>query len=113
MSRSTFNYLCDKVRPFLQKQDTPLRAAIPVEDKVAVTLWRLTSNADYQRQSYLAWDIPQCVVLLGMLCCCKKLLPHFVNIPTGAKLREIVDGFESRWGFPETVGAIDGTHSND
>lgn len=38
------------------------------------------------------------------------LLPHYVNIPQGDKLKEIVDGFETWWGFPQAAGAIDGTH---
>ena len=38
------------------------------------------------------------------------LLPHYINIPTGVHLQEIVDGFNSKWGFPQCVGAIDGTH---
>ena len=113
MSTSTFLYLCDQVRPCSQKQDTPLRAAIPVEDRVAVTLWRLASNADYRSVAEL-FSLGRSTVCHIFLECCtliaKKLLPQFVNIPTGAKLREIVDGFQSRWGFPQTVGTIDGTH---
>ena len=46
--------------------------------------------------------------------CCsiiaEKLLSHFVQIPTGDDLKEITDGFESSWGFPQVVGAIDGSH---
>ena len=26
------------------------------------------------------------------------------------RLRDIVNGFEARWGFPQAAGAIDGTH---
>ena len=38
------------------------------------------------------------------------LLPQYVSIPNGDKLKEIVDGFETYWGFPQAAGAIDGTH---
>ena len=31
-------------------------------------------------------------------------------MPWNEKFREIVNGFQSRWGFPQTVGAINGTH---
>lgn len=113
MSRSTFLYLCSQVRPLLQKQDTSLRAAIPVEDRVAVTLWRLANNADYRSVAELFGLGHSTVCHIFLECCtviAKKLLPQFVNIPTGAKLREIVDGFQSRWGFPQMVVAIDGTH---
>ena len=38
------------------------------------------------------------------------LLSQYVQIPEGERLREIVEGFESYWGFPQAAGAIDGTH---
>ena len=31
-------------------------------------------------------------------------------MPSDGRLREVVDGFKSRWGFPQVVGAIDGSH---
>ena len=38
------------------------------------------------------------------------LLPKYVQLPQGEKLRDIVRGFELCWGFPQAVGAIDDTH---
>ena len=38
------------------------------------------------------------------------LLPHYVKIPQEDKLKEVVDGFETWWGFPQAAGAIDGSH---
>ena len=40
----------------------------------------------------------------------EHLLPQYVFIPQGDKLREIVEGVESYWGFSQAVGAIDGSH---
>ena len=31
--------------------------------------------------------------------------------PTGDRLRDVTTNFETCWGFPQTVGAIDGTHN--
>ena len=39
MSKENFMKLCDKVKPFLQKQSTIMRSAIDVEKQVAVTLY--------------------------------------------------------------------------
>ena len=39
-----------------------------------------------------------------------KLLPRYVKIPDGANLKQVVKGFEECWGFPQTAGAIDGSH---
>ena len=38
------------------------------------------------------------------------MLSRYVCIPQDSRLREVVDGFEVRWGFPQVAGAIDGTH---
>ncbi len=40
----------------------------------------------------------------------KNFLPRYVQMPTDGRLREVIDGFKSRWGFPQVVGAIDGSH---
>ena len=40
----------------------------------------------------------------------KYLLPKYVNIPQGNRLKEVVDGFELCWGVPQAAGAIDGSH---
>ena len=31
-------------------------------------------------------------------------------MPEDDRLRDIIDGFNAVWGFPQSVGAIDGTH---
>lgn len=39
-----------------------------------------------------------------------NLLGKYVNIPNGDLLKEVVQGFETVWGFPRAAGAIDGSH---
>ena len=53
MAQETFLYVYNELRPYIEKQDTKLRKAIPVEKRVAITLWRLASNADYRTISHL------------------------------------------------------------
>ena len=43
MSRATFAALCDALGGSVAKEDTPLRAAIPVRQRVAVCVWRLAT----------------------------------------------------------------------
>ena len=38
------------------------------------------------------------------------LLLLYIRVPTGDHLHDVVEGFSCRWGFPQCVGAIDGTH---
>jgi len=41
-----------------------------------------------------------------------ELSPQYIVWPTGNKIPEIVFGFSSISSFPDTIGAIDGTHIN-
>ena len=76
-------------------------------------LWRLATNTEYRTIAALFG--------VGILTVCsivhktaqivaEFLLPKYVCIPPEDKLKEIVAEFESLWGFPQVVGAIDGTH---
>ena len=38
------------------------------------------------------------------------LLAKYVKIPQEEYLQQVIDGFEQQWGFPQTVGTIDGTY---
>ena len=40
----------------------------------------------------------------------KYLFKIYVCIPQDDKRQEIVDGFEGKWGFPQVIGAVDGTY---
>ena len=38
------------------------------------------------------------------------LLKTYIRFPTGEELKRVVNGFQDKWGFPQCVGAIDGSH---
>ena len=38
------------------------------------------------------------------------MLPSYIKIPTHAEIIKVVDEFQSKWGFPQCAGAIDGSH---
>ena len=84
-----------------------------VEERVAVTLWKLATNIEYRTLSSL-FGLGRSTVGEIVVETCKALTNHLlsmhVHIPSGDKLRDIVDGFESDWGFPQAAGAIDGSH---
>ena len=53
MSQSTFTYLCNELRQTIQRRDTVMRKAIPVELRVALTLWRLAMTTNYRTIGHL------------------------------------------------------------
>ena len=77
---------------------------------MAVTIWKLATNVEYRTLSSLFGLGHSTVGKIVVETChaiATHLLPQYVQIPSGEKLKEIVDGFES---FPQAAGAIDGSH---
>ena len=113
MSQSTFVYLCDELRSSIEKNDTVMRKAVPTDMRVAITLWFLATGADYRTTGHLFGMSKStvCVVLKDVCSAIvKSLLPRYISFPTGAALREIIDGFNDDLGFPQCTGAVDGSH---
>ena len=40
----------------------------------------------------------------------KKMRSQFLFMPKGDDLKEVIDIYHSKWGFPMCAGATDGTH---
>ncbi|XP_062523298.1 uncharacterized protein LOC134197960 [Corticium candelabrum] len=113
MKQETFGFLCEQLRPYVQKQRTRLREPISVEERVAVTIWKLATCVEYRTLSALfglGRSTVGSIVLETCYAIAKYLLPQYVSIPQEEKLKETVNGFEGCWGFPQAAGAIDGTH---
>ncbi|XP_030621103.1 protein ANTAGONIST OF LIKE HETEROCHROMATIN PROTEIN 1 [Chanos chanos] len=113
MSRETFQYICRRLKPALEKMDTNYRVSVPLQKRVAVALWKLATNAEYRTVSHLFG------VGISTACDCVKescssveeiLLPETIQMPNTEKLKEMALYFEHRWGLPQCVGAIDGSH---
>ena len=113
MSHATFMYLCNELRSTIEKDDTRMRKAIPTEQRVALTLWFLATNADYRTIGHLFGVSKSTVCIVTKEVCAaivRVLLSKYIKLPTGEGLKEVVDGFEHKWGFPQCAGAVDGTH---
>ena len=80
---------------------------------MAVTIWKLATNVEFRTLSAL-FGLGRSTIgaIVSETChviAC-NLLPQYVTIPQRDKLKEIVEGFETCWGFPQAAGAIDGSH---
>ena len=113
MSKDTFAYLCDQLHSSISKSDTIMRKAISTEQRVAITLWFLSTGSDYRTIGHLFGVSKSTVCVVTKEVCAaivECLLPQYIKIPTGAALQENVEAFKTELGFPQCVGAVDGTH---
>lgn len=113
VTRETFQFICTAVAPVIQRQDTILRAAIPVETRTAIGLWRLAIGDSYCSCGLMfgiakSTAIGVCKDFIQALC---QLKDQFIKFPTcPAQVSEKIQGFREKSTFPNVVGAIDGTH---
>lgn len=112
VDKATFEYICEELRPYIQRQNTVFRDCISVEQRIAITLWRLATNIEYRSISQLfgIGRSTACSVVLETCSALKTLLPRYVFIPSDSGMRANVKAFEEKLGFPQAAGAIDGTH---
>ncbi|KAK7904759.1 hypothetical protein WMY93_017366 [Mugilogobius chulae] len=99
MSKETFFFLCDKLRPRLTRQDTTFRMALPVEKRVAVALWRLATNSTVCK---CVRDMCHSIVTL--------LSSEYMHTPSEQELQESAQVFLSERGFPHCVAAVAALH---
>ena len=113
MQKSTFMYICNLLRPHIQKKDTIMRCAITVEKRVAVTLWRLATNVEYRTIGHL-FGISRASVCCIVREVCENIvrvvMPKYIKWPRGEQLQETIELFENMWDYPQCAGAIDGSH---
>ena len=113
MGRRTFDFLCEELHPFLCRENTNMRKAISVRRRVAISLWRLATNADYRTVGHL-FGVSQASVcdIINEFCTVVSdvLLQKFIKVPVGEELDNNIKKFKDKWGFPQCVGAIDGSH---
>uniref|UniRef100_A0A8C3HP06 Putative nuclease HARBI1 n=1 Tax=Chrysemys picta bellii TaxID=8478 RepID=A0A8C3HP06_CHRPI len=109
MRKATFMGLCEELAPTLRCKDTRLRAALPVEKRVAIAIWKLATPDSY-RSVANQFGVGKSTVGIVLMQVCKAinriLLRRTVTL---GNVQEIVDGF-AQMGFPNCGGAIDGTH---
>nr|XP_029729803.1 uncharacterized protein LOC109406605 isoform X2 [Aedes albopictus] len=113
MNRECFDVLCSKMQG-LAKQDTLMRASIPVNKRVAIAVYALGSSAEYRTVANLFGVGKSTVCELVEEFCSEvwRVMRHdyMDTFPlTKEKVEESVKGFESI-GFPQCFGAIDGCH---
>ena len=114
MSHPTFMELCEDLRPLLERKSTRMRRPILVETQMAVTLYYLSDEGRYRKVAN-AFGISRSSVSIIVRRVCAAISeflgPIYVRLPTSEReVQELVSQFHVYHGFPQCMGAIDGTH---
>lgn len=108
-----FPNIVSQIEDEIGRQDTSMRKAISPRKRTAITLYYMSSTAEYRTIANLFG------VSKSFVCLCikdvskaitKKLKKDFFSIPKGEDLSEVMKLYKEKWGFPSCAGAIDGTH---
>ena len=112
VNKATFDFLCGELAPAIHRQNTQWHKAVCVRKRVAITLWRLSTNCEYRTIRHL-FGVARCtanvIVNDTYLVIVQELMRRYITFPPGDRLLATVQGFEDM-GFPQVAGAIEGTH---
>ncbi|CAM4563129.1 unnamed protein product [Caretta caretta] len=107
--KGTFMELCDLLSPALRRKNTKMRAALTVEKRVAIALWKLAMPDSYWSVGN-QFGVGKSTVGAAVMKVANTVKDLLISrVVTLGNVQIIVDGFAAM-GFPNCVGAIDGTH---
>ncbi|CAM4611206.1 unnamed protein product [Lepidochelys kempii] len=109
MRKGTCMELCDLLSPALKHKSTKMRAALTVEKRVAIALWKLATPDSYwsvRNQFGVGRSTAGAAVIQVANVITELLLPRVVTL---GNVQVIVDAFAAM-GLPKCDGATDGTH---
>lgn len=113
MGKSTFDLICEELNSAIVKEDTTLRNAIPVRQRVAVCLWRLATGDPLRIVSKrFGLGISTCHKLVLEVCTAIKtvLMPKYLQWPDEINMTKIKGEFENLSGIPNVVGSMYTSH---
>uniref|UniRef100_A0A0E0KZA1 DDE Tnp4 domain-containing protein n=1 Tax=Oryza punctata TaxID=4537 RepID=A0A0E0KZA1_ORYPU len=111
LPRPVFDKLCDDLAAAVAKENTTLRAAIPVPQRVAVCLWRLATGDPLREVSRrFGLGISTCHNIILQVCAAltRVLLTRVVRWPDSHAAA--ASRFQALFGIPGVVGAVHTEH---
>ena len=113
MTYSQFSKLINMLTPYLKKQDTKMKKAVPINKKITFVLRRLGFRNHISKSGNYLGLFPASTSKFTHEVC-KVFVTHFnkeyIQDSEGKELEEIMNGFEALSGVPYMWVAIDGNH---
>ncbi|KAL6970664.1 hypothetical protein U1Q18_052769 [Sarracenia purpurea var. burkii] len=113
MGKETFDMICNELSSVVAKENTTLRDAVPVRQRVAVCIWRLATGEPLRLVSKrFGLGISTCHKLVLEVCSAIRtvLMPKYLQWPDEESVKRIKEDFESISGIPNVVGSMYTTH---
>ena len=114
VSPDLFDQIVERVGPRVARQDTRLRLAIPVEQRIAIALRFVATGESYQSLEYhfrVSNSLISFIVPEVMTAIYEEYKDEYMKCPsTAEEWKEVAEGFDDRWQFPHTIGSLDGKH---
>ncbi|CAH9076731.1 unnamed protein product [Cuscuta europaea] len=113
MGKETFEMICSELSSVVAKENTTLRDAVPVKQRVAVCIWRLATGEPLRLVSKkFGLGISTCHKLVLEVCNAIKnvLMPKYIQWPDEERMRGIQDEYESISGIQNVIGSMYTTH---
>ncbi|XP_055625145.1 putative nuclease HARBI1 [Toxorhynchites rutilus septentrionalis] len=113
MDAGMFDELLALVAPQIERKDTIMRDAIPVSQRLSITLRYLATGNTFEDLKFSAAVSPQSIGHIVIETCAALInsLKEYIKLPTTEEeWKEIARDFNDRWNFPNCLGAVDGKH---
>lgn len=113
MGKHTFEMICNELTAAVAKENTMLRDAVPVRQRVGVCIWRLATGEPLRMVSRrFGLGISTCHKIVLEVCSAIKdvLMPKYLQWPDDTSMRTMSDEFKSVSGIPNVVGSMYTTH---
>ncbi|KAM0728725.1 Protein ANTAGONIST OF LIKE HETEROCHROMATIN PROTEIN 1 [Formica fusca] len=113
MLPSTFEFILDEIGEKLTRS-TDGNEMVPADKQLLLSLWRFATTDSYSaiNQRFNVGKGTAVRSVRRVARALHELSSKYIVWPTEDKIQDIVYGFFSASGFPDTIGAIGGTHIN-
>ena len=114
INEALFDEIVLRVTPHIRRKLTYWRRPIEPGLRVAITLRYLATGETYRSLPYQFRVAPNTISKI-VPDTCRAIVAEFgdeyLHTPnTADEWRQVARGFETRWNFPHTLGAVDGKH---